>query len=489
MMEDIFKGENMSKSKLLPIALGTLMVACSQYKYVSLSGGGESDTNAYRGVATSEEVKEADAHGEKIKYWTEQIFQAHLYGQELLHRFDEKLNEDPESALDSSEYNQLLALRTLADHSEHEVVHLYTDLVKTAVSEKSTHFQKEFAQDNLEKIGSFFDGTRSNGKVIPENLQPIILGNLWELQAEAADDLKGLKTKTDFKNNSLLAKSARNTFQKDLQNYSLDAGTFQKSYESEEDEKSFQAFKEHIKEAGKEIKKLRTEVKTGRSTSSNVFYPSTGSAGNITGNGFPRNTWTLTFDDGPNGGTSLEVLNNLKRKGLTATFFVLAKQAASYPAVIKSFVDSGMEVASHSYSHPQLTKLGSAGLNKEIVQSKSVIESKSGKTVTNFRLPYGAGVSRSNIRSLIASQKMLHVFWNVDTLDWQDKNPQSIFNRAVKQMSGTKNNAGVILFHDIHRQTVTASALLMDHLKKTNAKVCTVQGIINQINKDLSSCN
>jgi len=84
---------------------------------------------------------------------------------------------------------------------------------------------------------------------------------------------------------------------------------------------------------------------------------------------------------------------------------------------------------------------------------------------------------------------MLHVFWNVDTLDWQDKNPQSIFNRAVKQMSGTKNNAGVILFHDIHRQTVTASALLMDHLKKTNAKVCTVQGIINQINKDLSSCN
>ena len=488
-MEEIFQGENMSKLKLLPIALGSLMVACSQYKYVSLSGGGESDTEAYRSVATSEEVKEADAHGEKIKFWTEQIYHAHLYGQELLHRFDEKLEASPETAMDSEEYNQLLALRTLADHSEHEVVDLYADLVKRSANTEATHHQKEFAQDNLEKIEGFFEGTRLNGKAIPENLQPVILGNVWELHSEVSEGLVKASPKKSFTDTSILAKSARKSFQQDLRHYALDAGTFQQTYEVETEEKSFAAFKKHIQEAGKEIKKLRTDSKTGRSTSSNVFYPSTGSAGNITGNGFPRNTWTLTFDDGPNGGTSLEVLNNLKRKGLTATFFVLAKQAAAYPAVIKSFVDSGMEIASHSYTHPQLTKLGSAGLNKEIVQSKSVIESKSGTTVTNFRLPYGAGVSRSNIRSLIASQKMLHVFWNVDTLDWQDKNPQSIFNRSVKQMSATKNNAGVILFHDIHRQTVTASALLMDHLKKTGAKVCTVQGIINQINKDLSSCN
>lgn len=488
MMEEIFKGENMSKSKLLPIALGTLMVACSQYKYVSLSGGGESDTDAYRSVANSEEVKEADAQNEKIRFWTETIFQAHLYGQELLHRFDEKLAQNPEAALDSQEYNELLALRTIADHSEHEVVDLYVNLVKTA-AEPESQFQKQSAQENLEKIGDFFEGVRSNGKVIPENLKPMILGNIWELQQEATKNLGELKSKNGFTTNPILGSSARKSFLKDLQNYALDSGTFQKSFNAEEDEKSFQAFRMHIQEAGKEIKNLRSEVKTGRSTSSNVFYPSTGSAGNITGNGFPRNTWTLTFDDGPNGGTSLEVLNNLKRKGLTATFFVLAKQAAAYPAVIKSFVDAGMEIASHSYTHPQLTKLGAAGLQKEIVQSKSVIESKSGTTVTNFRLPYGAGVSRANIRSLIASQKMLHVFWNVDTLDWQDKNPQSIFARSVKQMNASKNNAGVILFHDIHRQTVTASALLMDHLKKTNAKVCTVQGIINQINKDLSSCN
>lgn len=487
-MEEIFKGENMSRSKLLPIALGALMVACSQYKYVSLSGGGESDTDAYRSVANSEEAKTADAQKEKIQFWTETIFQSHLYGQELLHRFDQKLEENPETALDSQEYNELLAIRTIADHSEHEVVDLYVDLVKTATDEKSSQSQKQFAEENLSKISEFFDGQRSNGKGIPENLQPVILGNIWDLHQEVSADLKKWEAKSDFKTNSILARSARKSFQKNMSQYALDIGTFQKTLNSEAEEKSFQAFRNHIKEAGKEIKKLRTEVKTGRSTSSNVFYPSTGSAGNITGNGFPRNTWALTFDDGPNGGTSLEVLNNLKRKGLIASFFVLAKQAAAYPAVIKSFVDSGMEIASHSYTHPQLTKLGAAGLQKEIVQSKGVIESKSGTTVTNFRLPYGAGVSRSNIRSLIASQKMLHVFWNVDTLDWQDKNPQSIFNRAVKQMSATKNNAGVILFHDIHRQTVTASALVMDHLKSTGAKVCTVEGIVNQINKDLSSC-
>lgn len=475
MMEEIFKGETMSKKKLLlPIALGTLAVACSNYKYVSLSGGGETDTEAYRSVASSEE--KAEAQSEKVRFWTETIYQSHLYGQELLQRFDEKLEKNPASALDSQEYDELLAIRTLVDHTEHEMAELYVDLAKNS--------QEASAQEALGKIDEFAEGIRTNGKVIPENLQPVILGNFWDLQKEASEKLG----KKSFTSTATLARSARKAFQKNIQNYALDQGVFQKSLSEEADEKSYQAFKKHIQEAAKDIRKHRTESKAGRSTSSNVFYPSTGSAGNITGNGFPKNTWALTFDDGPNGGTSTEVLSNLKRKGLTASFFVLAKQAAAYPAVIKSFVDSGMEVASHSYSHPQLTKLGSSGLQKEIVTSKGVIESKSGRPVTNFRLPYGAGVSNSNIRSLIASQKMLHVFWNVDTLDWQDKNPQSIFQRAVRQMNGTKNNAGVILFHDIHRQTVTASALLMDHLNKTGAKVCTVQGIVDQINKDLGSC-
>ena len=96
-------------------------------------------------------------------------------------------------------------------------------------------------------------------------------------------------------------------------------------------------------------------------------------------------------------------------------------------------------------------------------------------------------MSVTAVRQDIANAGMVHVFWNVDTLDWQDKNPQSILARTLKQMSAYKG--GVILFHDIHSQSVIASNLLMAHMKKSGINVCTVQGVVDQQNKNLPGCN
>ena len=52
--------------------------------------------------------------------------------------------------------------------------------------------------------------------------------------------------------------------------------------------------------------------------------------------------------------------------------------------------------------------------------------------------------------------------WNVDSLDWRDKNPQTIYNRVAKQMRA--QSGGVILFHDIHSQSVKASQILMSEM-------------------------
>ncbi|MBA2403595.1 MAG: polysaccharide deacetylase family protein, partial [Bdellovibrionales bacterium] len=149
---------------------------------------------------------------------------------------------------------------------------------------------------------------------------------------------------------------------------------------------------------------------------------------------------------------------------------------------------AGHDLASHSYDHAQLTKVGPAALEKQIGGSKKIIEAKLGKPVKLFRLPYGAGVSVASVRAKIAEHGMVHVFWNVDTLDWQDKNPTSIFNRTVKQMNASAKNNGVVLFHDIHAQSVTASTMLMDYFIKQKINVCTVQAVVDQLNQGLASC-
>lgn len=200
-----------------------------------------------------------------------------------------------------------------------------------------------------------------------------------------------------------------------------------------------------------------TEAKKKADREPQSIAPSPGKSGNVIGNEFPSGVWAITYDDGPSGKTSPAIFQALRSNGIPATFFWLAKNTAAMPGVVKQA--SGFELANHSYTHAQLTKLGSAGLDKEIVQSTKVHAGVYGYRPKFFRLPYGAGVNNSKIRSLIASQGMVHVFWNVDSLDWQDKNPAKIVNRVNMQMNA--RGRGVVLFHDIHPTTVTATNTLV----------------------------
>ncbi len=186
-------------------------------------------------------------------------------------------------------------------------------------------------------------------------------------------------------------------------------------------------------------------------------------ASNINGRGFSRGTWALTYDDGPSPSRTSRILNLLNRYGYSATFFVLAQNAKAHPKTIRQILSSGMEVANHSYSHPNLAKASQKSLNYQINTSSDVIESITGRKLRYFRLPYGSGQNNSNIMGMLGRRGLTHVGWNVDSLDWRDRNPQSVYERTVRQMQ--KQGGGVILFHDIHEQTVKASELLMRNMK------------------------
>jgi peptidoglycan/xylan/chitin deacetylase (PgdA/CDA1 family) len=207
--------------------------------------------------------------------------------------------------------------------------------------------------------------------------------------------------------------------------------------------------------------KLQLVDQAGREPQSEAkFYPSTGPNGNVMGLIFPKNVWALTYDDGPNPVHTPVILKNLEDLGIKATFFWLAENVIRYQSVVDMVKEKGMPRENHSWTHPQLPKLDAAGLNKEIIQSTEVDTKAYGEKIRFFRCPYGAGNSVPRIRQMIADLDMIHVFWNVDTLDWQDKDPDSIVARAQKQMKAAGH--GVILFHDIHPQSVIASKKLVE---------------------------
>lgn len=483
---------NLKKTQLLALAA---LMSCSTNQYVAYKDPEVAREQVNRSVANANVTKDFT---KKVQSLTKNIYHSYLYGQVLLEKYDQELDQDPAKALEGSTYSELLSVRTFVDNFEEEINDLYVNLVMVSAMPEHSSEQKANAQEALAQIGTFLDGIRTDGKELPESLRPMVLSNLTEKQSQLYDLLKATRdeigsqkgmseAKKVIWDNMILLRATRRAYNKDLSNYEVDSEVLSAAVDEAAKDKDFKQFQKDVRLVSKDIKKLMKELRSGRSTSGDVIYPAVGPAGNITGRGFPANTWSITYDDGPGARTTPQVLANLKDHGYKATFFVLAQQTLALPTITKSLVDAGMDMASHSYTHAQITKLGPQGRDKEIVQSKAVIEKQTGKTVKLFRLPYGAGTGVTAIRQLIAQHNMVHVFWNVDTLDWQDKNPQSILARSLKQMSAYKG--GVVLFHDIHSQSVIASKLLMDHMKKAGIIVCTVQGVVDQQNKGLPSCN
>lgn len=424
------------------------------------------------------------------------IMHGYIMAQVHLQNFDAQLDKDPSAAMKSDAYSSLLSIRSFVDQFEHDINDLYLDLVMATAMPGHSPEQKKNAQIALDTIGKFMDGVKSDRKEIPENLKPLILSNLREKQTVLYEQLKAIhdappsadedpQMKEIIWDNMVLLRATRRSYYKELQNYQVDQKALEETIREEKKKKSYREFEKEIKALSKEMKKFIKEI--GRGTSADAIHPSAGPNGNVTGRSWPQNTWSLTYDDGP-AKTTDQVITNLVERKVPATFFMLAQQVVQYPKAIARMKENKMDLASHSYTHAQLTKLGPAGLDKEIAQSKKVIEEKTGETIKLFRLPYGAGVSVSSIRSKIAENNMIHVFWTVDTLDWQDKNPQSILARTLKQMNASAKNSGIVLFHDIHPQSVTASTLLMDHFNKKGLITCTVQGVVDQLNKNLPSC-
>lgn len=220
-------------------------------------------------------------------------------------------------------------------------------------------------------------------------------------------------------------------------------------------------FAQRNSQFGKEFLELNKKSRMPQAL--DVLEPSADGRGHVTGNRFPMGKWAMTFDDGPNPTHTQGMINSLVSNDVHGTFFWQTQNVIKYPEIPKT-KSSRFSRALHSYTHANLPKLSPAGLDKEINLAVKDFAKVVGEKPTMFRCPYGScGGNGSAIRQMIADNNMLHIHWNVDTLDWQDKNPETIFQRSKKQIDSL--GRGIVLFHDIHPQSVIATDKVIKYLK------------------------
>lgn len=222
-----------------------------------------------------------------------------------------------------------------------------------------------------------------------------------------------------------------------------------------------------------------------RQPSAATKFPSTGTSGNVMGFEFPSGTYALTFDDGPDKAYTMQILGNLQANGAKGSFFWITNYAKGRLPIVKAVQAAGMTVANHSYMHAKiLVPRDLARLNttqdKEINTSTDEFTRIFGYKPRYFRLPYAQGMNDGRVRTMIANQGMIHVKWNIDSSDWDDKNPSTVLARVETQMR--QNGRGIILFHDVHPQSVIASRALMQRYRG-KVRWVTIDEIVGELNR------
>src|SRR5215831_4505028 len=190
------------------------------------------------------------------------------------------------------------------------------------------------------------------------------------------------------------------------------------------------------------------------------------------GSDFAPKQVALTFDDGPHPKYTEQVLALLRKYGLRACFFEVGvnlgavegdKVTLSRTAdVAKKILDAGHVIANHSYSHPVLAKLPEAERNSEIDRTNLLLERVAGRKPELFRAPYGA--RSKDILDRISSEGLRSVMWTIDSLDWADPVPESIAMRVLHDLN--QKHKGIILFHDVHKQSVMALSPVIEELQR-----------------------
>ena len=190
------------------------------------------------------------------------------------------------------------------------------------------------------------------------------------------------------------------------------------------------------------------------------------------GSELPPKTLLLTFDDGPHPRYTDRILQVLNKYQVHAVFFELGRilgtvgkngEITLSPASAVSYrvLESGSTIANHSYSHALLTKLDEAGYTGEIEETDKLLKHILKSDPVLFRPPYGA--SNDAILERVQAEHLKSMIWNIDSLDWADPVPNSVFQRVLAEVD--KRGHGIILFHDIHLRALELLPQLIETLQ------------------------
>ena len=149
------------------------------------------------------------------------------------------------------------------------------------------------------------------------------------------------------------------------------------------------------------------------------------------------------------------------------TFFVGGCWADDNGQTLQKLHENGHEIGNHGYFHKDHKTLSKENNILEIENTGKIIQGLSGVQPTLFAPPSG---SFSDTTLEVAYQLGYKVImWSKDTIDWRDKDLQTIYKRATENLE----NGDLILMHP-KEHTLKVLPKVIEYYKSIGFSVVTV---------------
>jgi peptidoglycan/xylan/chitin deacetylase (PgdA/CDA1 family) len=159
----------------------------------------------------------------------------------------------------------------------------------------------------------------------------------------------------------------------------------------------------------------------------------------------------LTFDDGPLPGPTTRVLDALAAYGAPATFFLIGRNAAANPALVRRMLAEGHTLAHHTLSHPWTLRQRSFGVGvAEIEAGIAAVENAAGAATPRF-FRYPGFADTPELNAWLARNGFGVFGSDLWSSDWSPMTPERQLTLTLQRLNRARR--GIILMHDVVEQT------------------------------------
>ena len=179
----------------------------------------------------------------------------------------------------------------------------------------------------------------------------------------------------------------------------------------------------------------------------------------------PEKLVALTFDDGPSGKFTRQLLEGLAQRNAKATFLLCGYRMEQYPELTERIFREGHEIGLHGYSHKFMQNMCRAEVTQEIQRGMALLPE--GCEAVFLRSP--GGLYRNCVIDAAAEQGLSILHWSVDPKDWATHDADVIEQEILRHVQ----DGDVILLHDMSDSSVEAALAIIDELQEEGYRFVT----------------